>query len=716
LWTFDPAERAVIADGDLISQYYPLQRFAARELAVGHWPGWDPYINAGQPGIADIQSGVFYPLNLLPNLVLALLGLPFSAELLTAQIVLHFSLASLFTYLFVRRVACRAGAQAPAARFAGVVAALTFTYAGYLTSFPSQQLTILETAVWLPLILFFLDRAFHASHPKSQLILTGMALACALLAGHPQTAMYVVYATLAYGVFLAWTLPGTFRVSRLILLLAPFALGAALAAVQLVPTLEFISQSTRAHLDYDAVAGGFPPIEMVHLIYPNALGGSPQYLGVLPLILAMAALLLTQARRQIAFWVAVAAVALLLSLGGHIFFYDLAYLLLPGFRVVRNQERIIYLFSFAASVLAGYGALALMQPLPFLRRQGFERLWRGLNSAGVAFLIVTPLIYFAQTGQQGAELNLLGDVFHQHKVLLLFVVGSVALFALRRSGRVRLRWLAALTLALIWLNLVIVNGQCNLADPTAGGPFPETGLVDFLQAQPGTFRISSLGLLPGGASAGAVHEIEDTTATTPLRLDAFQRFEERVDLWRRWQLLNVRYVLDLEDIDRPWLQRVYEEGEVKVYRVSDSLPRAWVVHNALIVEDEQALAILNAYDFNPKVMALLEPGNEGVGLSGGPGSDARVVETTPGRLELEVSPNGDGLLMVSQPFYPGWQAWVDGKQVAIYRANYLLQAIPVNADARRVELVYHLSPLPAVVSLTALAGCIVGLVTKRRWT
>jgi hypothetical protein len=189
LWALYPADRMVIPEGDFTSQYYPLQLFAARELAEGRVPAWDPYLNAGQPGLADIQTGFFYPLNLLLNLVLALFDLPVTVGLLQAQVVLHFSLASVFTYLLVRHLARRAGARVPVARFAGAVAALTFTYAGYLTSFPVQQLTILETAIWLPLVLFFLDRACHHSRPFPQLILAGVALACALLAGHPQTGL-----------------------------------------------------------------------------------------------------------------------------------------------------------------------------------------------------------------------------------------------------------------------------------------------------------------------------------------------------------------------------------------------------------------------------------------------------------------------------------------------------------------------------------------------
>jgi hypothetical protein len=108
LWALDPADRATIPSGDFTEQYYPLQLFAARELAEGRLPAWDPYINAGQPGLADIQTGFFYPLNLMPNLVLALAGSLYDIGHLTAQVILHYALASLFTYLFVRHLAAMA--------------------------------------------------------------------------------------------------------------------------------------------------------------------------------------------------------------------------------------------------------------------------------------------------------------------------------------------------------------------------------------------------------------------------------------------------------------------------------------------------------------------------------------------------------------------------------------------------------------------------------
>ena len=737
LWIPDPADRAVIPEGDFSGQYYPLQLFAARELAAGRLPGWDPYLNAGQPGLADIQTGLTYPLNLLPNLVLALLGLPFGIGMLTWQVLIHFSLASLFTYLFVRHLARRAGARLAAARFAGAVAALSFTYAGYLTSFPVQQLTILETAVWLPLVLLFLDRAVHSPRPLPQLILMGMALACALLAGHPQTAMYVVCATLAYGFFLAWPtrtgqspisnpqspISQASRLTRYVLrftqyVLFPLLLAAVLAAIQLVPSLVFIVRSTRAGLDYEAVAGGFPLAEVTHLLYPGYFGGSPQYVGILPPILAVAALIVKRARREVVFWIVVGLVALVLAFGGHTFLYNVAYLLVPGFGAVRNQERIIYLFSFAVSVLAGYGALVLVQPLPRAVRKGFRRFVRGLAWVTVAFLALTALWYlgYLQGLQEGVEINLFEGVLRHHALLLLILAGAAVLFALRLAGRVRRPWLMALALGLVWLNLFTVNWRYNLAEPVAGGPYPQTGLVRFLQEQPGVARISSAGLLPGGASAGIVYELEDITGNTPLRLDAFQQFEDRVGSWRRWQLLNVAYVLDSRDLDGPGLERVYEEGEVKAYRVGDPVPRAWIVQDTVVADDERALNLLNSDDFDPRRTAVLVPGDEGLvgSVQAGATGSVAVSDAAPGRLSLDVSTDGDGLLVVSQPFYPGWQARIDGERAAVHRVDTLLQGVRVSAGSHRVELSFHLSPLPAVVSLAALLVCLAGLILIRR--
>jgi hypothetical protein len=156
---------------------------------------------------------------------------------------------------------------------------------------------------------------------------------------------------------------------------------------------------------------------------------------------------------------------------------------------------------------------------------------------------------------------------------------------------------------------------------------------------------------------------------------------------------------------------------VSAYRVGDPLPRAWVVHQVVRADGQEALAILDDEAFDPRKAAVI-PGREGeisLAVAEQAGSAARVVEAWPGHLVLEIAPGGDGLLVISQPFYPGWQARVDGKLVPILRADYLLQGVPVDGESRRVELTYRLPTWPALISLaTLLAAIAAGLAFGRR--
>jgi hypothetical protein len=147
-----------------------------------------------------------------------------------------------------------------------------------------------------------------------------------------------------------------------------------------------------------------------------------------------------------------------------------------------------------------------------------------------------------------------------------------------------------------------------------------------------------------------------------------------------------------------------------------------VVGDTIVLDDNEALSLLNEESFDPRTVAVLSPGNQASALTPGGGSNnpnesalhspATVLEASPGRLILRIAPQAPGLLVVSQPFYPGWRARVDGRPVPIIRVDFLLQGIPVGAGEQRVEVTYHLSPLPGLLGLLTLVGCVIGLL---RW-
>ncbi|NJN98126.1 MAG: hypothetical protein HC875_30600 [Anaerolineales bacterium] len=295
LLTPNSADRLAIAAGDFTEQYFPLRAFAAQSWVQGQLPLWNPYLFGGQPALADIQSGALYPPHILESLILGWNGLGFPLWALQFQVIAHFSLAAVGTYLFTRsyllttlRPESENEASPPRplrvaslrrARFGGVMASLAFTYGGYLTGFPVQQLTILETSAWLPWIMWAVTVATrpptldHKQISPAPLLLRSpapywgaLAFAMAILAGHPQTVLYIFYLSLAYILYLRFTIYDLRFTHHYILhffvSLAPWLiivlLGAAIAAAQLLPTREFIALSLRSDLSYQAVSAGLP--------------------------------------------------------------------------------------------------------------------------------------------------------------------------------------------------------------------------------------------------------------------------------------------------------------------------------------------------------------------------------------------------------------------------------------------------------------------------
>ena len=93
------------------------------------------------------------------------------------------------------------------------------------------------------------------------------------------------------------------------------------------------------------------------------------------------------------YWVLLATLGLVISLGGNSFFHSLLYLLGPAYALFQHQERAIYLYTLAMALLAGYGAAFLARPLTARQRRALVRLgWIGLAGV-VAALVVAGVIY-----------------------------------------------------------------------------------------------------------------------------------------------------------------------------------------------------------------------------------------------------------------------------------------------------------------------------------
>jgi hypothetical protein len=344
VWWPNEDLRRSFAFGDFVQQYYPMRAFVAGEWRAGRLPLWDPYTYSGTPAAAASLFAAFYPLGIW----LAFFPVPFPFIALETEAILHLGLGGLFTLLFVRRLTGSTGG--------GLIAGLGFSLGGFLTSYPLLQLGILETAVWLPMGLWLVEGSL-AERDVRRAALAGVAFAISLLAGHPQTFLYIAYLAVPYFLLRALRLKvGWNQTAFLALVLGGITMS--VSAVQWLPSLELARLSPRAALSYEAASNGFQPSELWGVLRPNQGEWSPLYIGWIPLVLAAVAVVRRHGESW--FWLTVAAVAAALALGRNGFLYPLVHGVVPGLANFRNQERAALLVSFSLAVLAGYGYSALV--------------------------------------------------------------------------------------------------------------------------------------------------------------------------------------------------------------------------------------------------------------------------------------------------------------------------------------------------------------------
>ena len=694
--TPDLSDRRSFPPGDFFVTFYATERVKAEMLMQGELPLWNLYAKSGHPLLADPQTALYYP----PSLATLLLGAREGLSVFALQLeaVLHFGLAALFTFAFARRVLGHRGGA--------LLAAIVFTFGGYLAGYPSLQLAILRTVAWLPLILLGLE--VGSSHlvtgnrrAWAAFIGAGLVFGLSVLAGHAQSAMYLLYVSLAFLLVRLWARTSWRRILATAALFV--VVGVGISAAQWLPSLEYMRLSTRSGISYAQASSGFVLVDALQLVLPTQ---SSLYAGVITLLLAVGAPILVRAR-MVRFWAGLGLVGLLLSFGGNLFLYPVFYLLVPGFSIFRSQERAILLLAFALAMLAGYSFAHLTErPAPaWLRRLAT---YAAVGSMGLA-----AVGYFGWLagGEQGPTAFYW---FLQQCVYLTIFLGLAALLLKWQAQPGRHRLAMGAMLALVVLDLFTLHSTRNLDQRLPQAHTIPSPLVQEMQADDGLFRTYDEFRLPD--NLGSLFGLEALGGASPLSVERYRRLLEDVPIERVWQLLNVKYVTTWRETLSEPSQILMEEadGEDSTYlhRLTDPGPRAWVVYQVEVIPgDDPTVERLSNGQFDPLDTAILPQPLDAplaeVGKVAG-ALDLRWVRREPAHLILDVVLPADGLLVLSEVHYPGWQTYVDGNPTSTLRANLALRAVPVPAGQHQVEMVYRPWTVPAgfAISVLTLVGAV----------
>jgi len=704
---------------DFVYQWYPFRQFAAVSLAGGEIPLWNPYTVNGMPFLAEIQTEVFY----LPMTVLTLFLRGGQLDVFWLQLmnILHYWLAGAGMYLLSRSYGLR--------RWPSLFSGIAYAFSGFLVLHAIHQV-ILVVVAWFPCILWMFRRAF-ASRSWSWVFGTGLVLGHSFFGGSPQMSLFLYFFLLCFVVFeilVNHGLRGMLQRPALIIAAksaAIVAISIGFAMVQFLPTQELSAMSVRAQITFaKATEGSLGWSQLLTLLTPKLFGfsnvhGSEYwgpgpywhywetcvYAGLLPILLLVVAISVLHTNRTVLFYGAVALFALLFSLGGNFFLYQGFFHYVPGFASFRNPARMGIFVAFAASLLSAFVLHYLSESREAKQTATLRRVMLAVTggTAGIMLLILSG----ACDGILGIPRDVkIQSLVQKELTLSLVLLAAAALLLwliITRKGA--LHWLSAAACALLFIDFYIFSADHNTSTENPADHFRRAEpVVRYLKQQSGFFRVNTRnaqGLLMD-RNQGLVDRIFTMEGYTPLIL---QRVHPPTDTpGKMFDLLNVRFITLTDSVNR---RLVLQERPAV-------LPRAHMVYDVRpVASEEELLAALKDPAFDPWTTALVEgdfPYRMAPPDGAPPAWNADITEFRHNSIHLTVTTGREGFLVLSEVFYPGWNAYIDGKATPVYRTDYNLRGIVVPEGTRTVEFRFESASFRSGlwISLATLAVCIAG--------
>lgn len=720
---------------------YAFREFAASSLKAGQgFPLWNPFIFGGMPYVAAMHGDIFYPTFLLRMV------LPTDIAM-TWGFVIHLFVAGMATYAFLRV----AGISFQGALVGGLAYLLAGPIAAYAS--PGHDGKLFVSALF-PLALMLVHLGIRDGRRWAWGALA-LVIGLAVLSPHPQLLQYLLLGAGAYAAFVAFsandagvTLPAPTAWKRIASAIGAAIVGGAMGAIQFLPVVEYVAWSPRAK----GMLGGYehatsysmPPEELINTILPqfsgildaywgrNGIHYHSEYLGVAALVLAGAAFYRGSGRRAFTwFFAAMGVVAMLWALGGYTPFFQLIYAIVPGTKFFRAPSTMMFIMSFSVAVLAAIGVERVLERRV---RMTYLLAWA---TVGVLLVLVAAAGGFTNIGNSvmgGARSD---AIFANAPAVTFgamrsfaFLLIAVATIGLSLRGQLTSAITVAALAATVGLDLWTIERRYWMFTDRAAVLYASDPTVEYLKKIPQPGRVLALGLarevardasLDGdGLMSHRVRQVLGYHGNSLGRYDLLRGLSDgnkQLGNPNFWALSNLRYVL--VDSPQPIFQgmklvvgpvRDAAGSMVYLYQMPGDNPAAWVTPSIVKAADDAVLSTVLDPRFDVRTVALFDTSAavQGVQVKELPAPLANAVTVSkwePGHITMTLAaaaPAG-AALMVSENYYPGWQATVDGKPVPVGRADFVLIGVPLPAGAKQVELTFHSAPYDTGKAVTIAA-------------
>ncbi len=684
--------------GDSFVQFFPWLKCYSYAIKHFSFPYWIKSMGSGFPLMAEGQVGGFYPLNIILFFIL-----PFKVAY-NYSIILHFILGGIFTYFYTRGL----GADEKG----GYIAALLFCFgSAYGGCF--YNIVTLRTLTWFPFVLLLLDRFIDRQNLKYAFF-AGCVLGLQLLAGFVQMAVYSAFFYLVYFIYrsilckagLRKTLSGTavFLTVSFIISIPQIALSYQLSA---------LSGRESAALGF-ALWGSFLPSGLLGAIFPYSFSyKSNFYIGVLSLLFVISSFYFLKKQLSLRPVVLLFVLSVFLALGAYNPLYVIM-LKLTRFYIFRNPSKFLFFGIFCLSVLAGYGFTRFFDNMENKKKLRAERIFSfTLIAAGFIFICAKSLLFLFKK-----SIIALGDYYVRyfiynkphHRYGLEYYLSNVRSFYDGLVGKFSFSniftvfsWgiLVAALLAVFIIskkklkNVVILLIFTDIFIFSFYGigfrgnirPFTELnpdcpGILEKLKSDAEPYRILPFDMKSQGLpnwsmpNANIIYDIDSIACYTPLAGRSYKDLLADLEVVddslgvrsppegvigkdaEILRLLNVKYVVSHKILREDFLKLVDTENEIFLYKIDGYLPRVFF-----------------SYDM------------EGA-INMAPSEDFKLMAYNNGFIELEITNDKNGFIVLSENYYPGWHAYVDGREKPIFKVRGFLQGVAIDNGKHKVNFVY----------------------------
>ncbi len=712
---------------DNLKLFYPYRTFTIDQLKAGRIPLWNPYAFSGSVNHAMYQSAVFYPLNffyfIFPQ-----------ADAWSLIVMSTPVLSGWFMYLFLRSLKL----SSPSSIFGSVV----FAFSGWMMAFWEEVIVKGHTILWLPLALYASNLVWEKKTVKGTFLFI-LAVSLSALGGFPQMFIYFVITLLAWNLYKFFSSDSNERGNIALRLSGALVLAILLVAFQWVPAIEAFLNAPRGNVDTFSLFEAYltPLPHLVTFLAPDFWGNPGVYnnfspfrylqehtifIGIPGILLTFFALL---NKKVPSFWKVFSLVTL--SMGFALPTSWLLYTLKVPLLNVALPVRIFILATFGFSVLAAYG---------LEHREAYKKNF--LTSLPVIVFFLTLLMLWGfSAGMSFISKSQLYSLFDEstrktvygyatvsvRNLVFPSIIFAATVLSLGFFKNRKLYLTASMTILTIAGAFLFAQKILYFSDRRY--EYPPVEPLKKLQELSGLDRVWSYGdgyvlrnipsffrlFSPEGYEAlysyrygmflntiqtrGILtNQIQRTDATLS-ETGQFEKMTDNPVRLRLMAILGVKYVLERKDASADQILRpadrfppelfalAWQNDRWRIWEYKKSVPRTFVAYSAAYEKRDQKIidTLLNSsFDINNALVVE----ERKAALTGEGSGESSIISYQPSNVTIRTQTKKEGLLFLSDTYYPGWRAYVDGYEQPIYRADFVFRAVPVPAGSHTVRFVY----------------------------